>query len=185
MPAKKQVTRETILENALALVRERGMDGLNMRALAIKCGCSTQPLYLSFSGIDELKSALNRNILAVYEKFMREEIASGRYPEYKAIGMGYIDFARKERELFKYLFMRPREKGEGIGEDSFDEDAMALMKNFGLYEDDARRLHAEMWVFVHGVATMYATGYLDWEWNTVSAMLTDVYAGLTARIGKK
>lgn len=159
------------------------MECLNMRSLAARCGCSTQPLYLSFTGIEEIKSELNKRILTVYDRFMRDEIASARYPEYKAIGMGYIDFARKERELFKYLFMRDRTtEGGGIGEDAFDEDAMLLMKNYGLYEDDARRLHAEMWVFVHGIATMYATGYLDWDWQTVSMMLTDVYTGVASRI---
>lgn len=182
MPAKKQITKEVILETALNMVREGGMGSLNVRRLASRCGCSTQPIYLSFSGIEELKRELSKRILAVYDQFMRNELSAGRYPEYKAIGMGYIDFARKERELFKFLFMRNRAGENGIGEDHFDEDAMAMMKNYGLYEDKARRLHAEMWVFVHGIATMYATGYLDWEWETVSQMLTDVYTGLLARI---
>ncbi len=184
MPAKKQITREKILECALELVRERGMDGLNMRTLAQKCKCSTQPLYLSFSGVEEIKSELTKMILSVYDKFVRDEIASGRYPEYKAIGMGYIGFARKEKEFFKYLFMRSRVGDDGLGENSFDKDAMLIMKSYGLYEDDARRLHAEMWVFVHGIATMYATGYLDWDWDTVSMMLTDAYTGISSRIIK-
>lgn len=184
MPAKKQITREKILECALELVRERGMQGLNMRTLAQKCKCSTQPLYLSFSGVEEIKAELSKIILSVYDKFIRDVMASGQYPEYKAIGMGYIGFARKEKELFKYLFMRSRKGENGMGEDRFDEDAMVIMKNHGLYEDDARRLHAEMWVFVHGIATMYATDYLDWDWDTVSMMLTDAYTGLSSRIVK-
>ena len=53
------------------------------------------------------------------------------------------------------------------------------MKNYGLYKDEAQKLHAEMWIFVHGIATMFATGYLDWEWDTVSEMITDVFNGLT------
>lgn len=182
MPAKKQITKEYILDAALAIVRESGMEGLNMRNLAGRCGCSTQPLYLSFSGVEEIKAELNKRILTIFNDFIREEIDSGRFPEYKAIGMGYIDFARQERELFKYLFMRDRTKVGCIGEDSFDRDVMVIMKNYGLYEDAARRLHAEMWVFVHGIATMYATGYLDWDWETVSVMLTDVYTGVSSRI---
>ncbi len=184
MPAKKLITRDFILGCALELVRENGMDSLNMRTLAKRCGCSTQPIYLSFSGSDELRSALNAEILKVYDKFMRDMMASGKYPEYKSIGMGYIDFARRERELFKYLFMRDRSQESGIGEDAFDKDAMSVMKNLGLYGDEARRLHAEMWVFVHGIATMYATEYLDWEWEMVSDMLTDVYRGLCAVVKK-
>lgn len=31
---------------------------------------------------------------------------SGEYPPYKASGMAYIDFARREKHLFRLLFMR-------------------------------------------------------------------------------
>ena len=38
-----------------------------------------------------------------------------------------------------------------------------------------------MWVFVHGVAAMFATGYLNWDWDTVSEMVSDVFKGLTSK----
>ena len=44
--------------------------------------------------------------------------------------------------------------------------------------------HLEMWVYVHGIATMIATGYLNWEVETVSRMLTDAYMGLKERYAK-
>ncbi len=53
------------------------------------------------------------------------------------------------------------------------------MKNYGLYKDEAYKLHSEMWVFVHGIATMFATGYLDWDWDTVDEMVSDVFLSLT------
>ena len=34
-----------------------------------------------------------------------------------------------------------------------------------------------MWIFVHGVATIFATEYIDIDWETVSQMLTDAYFG--------
>lgn len=182
MPAKKQITRENILDCAFSIVRDGGMEKLNMRTLANRCGCSTQPIYLSFSGSDELKSEVIKRILAFYEDFMRREMSSGKYNEYKSMGMGYINFARQEPELFKFLFMRRREDGVGLGEDSFDAVAMSIMNGNGLERDKARMLHAEMWVFVHGIATMCVTGYLDWDMDTVSIMLTDAFQGLTGRL---
>jgi hypothetical protein len=35
-----------------------------------------------------------------------------------------------------------------------------------------------MWACVHGIATMFATGYLDLEWTLVSQIITDTYQGL-------
>lgn len=182
MPAKKLITKEIILDKAFQLVREVGMDGLNVRELAIRCKCSTQPIYLSFKGIDEIKDDVAKRALNEFYSFIEREISKKEYPEYKAVGMGYIKFAIEETELFKYLFMRKRTEEDGFEKDSFDKSTFIIMKNYGLYTDQAYTLHAEMWVFVHGIATMFATGYLDWEWETVSKMVSDVYLGLLAKI---
>ena len=45
----------------------------------------------------------------------------------------------------------------------------------------AERFHLELWIFVHGIASMIATSYLDWEMETVSEVLTDAYLRLKAR----
>ncbi|MDE6597871.1 MAG: TetR/AcrR family transcriptional regulator [Clostridia bacterium] len=154
------------------------MDSLNMRTLAEKCKCSTQPIYLSFSGADEIKKEIISMGIAAFNKFIEQEIASGKYPEYKAIGMGYIRFAKEEKQMFKTLLMH-----EGVrelwGDDSFDKSIFVIMKNYGLYKEESYKLHTEMWLFVHGIATMYATEFLDWDWDTVSNMVTDVFRGLT------
>ena len=182
MPAKKQITKQTILNSAYELVRRGGVDALNMRAVADMCKCSTQPIYLSFRGADELRAAVLQKTCETFDAFIEREISAGKYPEYKAVGMGYIRFAVEEPELFKFLFMRKRENEEEFEKNSFDKSTFLIMKNYGLYKDDAFKLHAEMWIFVHGIATMFATGYLDWDWDTVSDMVTDAYQGLMWRL---
>ncbi len=181
MPAKKQIRKEDILQAAYEIVRENGMDSLNMREIAKRCKCSTQPIYLSFSGIEELKEEVAKKIAETFDKFIAEEIASGIYPEYKSVGMGYIRFAKEEKQLFKYLLMRSRAEDSASEKGFFDQLTYKIMKNYGLYKDDAQKLHIEMWVFVHGVAAMFATGYLNWDWDTVSEMVSDVFKGLTSK----
>lgn len=186
MPAKKQISKETIIETALNLVKERGMDSLNAREIAVRCNCSTQPIYLSFKNIGELKAELHKQIVETYYKYIRDEVASGKYPEYKGTGMGYIRFAKEQKEFFKHLFMRNRDGEKTIDEDSgFKDEVFKIMQSIGLYHDKAVTLHTHMWVWVHGIATMYATGYLNWEWDTVSAMLTDAFFGIKQRLDEK
>jgi hypothetical protein len=38
-----------------------------------------------------------------------------------------------------------------------------------------------MWIFVHGIATQIATGYLPWNFEMVSGFLSDAYLGLKER----
>lgn len=182
MPAKKQITKQTILENAVEIVRQSGIGALNMRTLAKACKCSTQPIYLSFNGVDDLKTEVAKAVLEVFNGYIEKEIANGEYPEYKAVGMGYIRFAKEEKQFFKYLLMNDGMAQTGLGNESFNESVFLIMKNYGLYQDDAAKLHLQMWIYVHGIASMFATNYVDWNWETVSEMLTTAYKGLSSRL---
>ena len=55
----------------------------------------------------------------------------------------------------------------------------------GLESDRARLFHLEMWTFVHGLATMMATGYLELDMGLVSMMLSDAYFGIKHRFEKE
>ena len=180
MPAKKQIPREIILEAAVALVRKGGMGLLNARNLAKELHCSTQPIYLSFQSMEALKEEIIQKAQETYQAFLAQEGAQAKYPPYKAYGMGYIRFAKEEKELFRLLFMRDRSREIISGDPDEIADIVSLIsKTTGLSRDAAYLFHIEMWIFVHGIATMIATSYLDWDLDTVSRVLTDDYQGLT------
>ena len=56
-----------------------------------------------------------------------------------------------------------------------------IQQNLGISEDEAYLFHLEMWLYVHGIATMIATSYLDWDDEFISRVLTDAYMGLKYR----
>ena len=179
MPAKKQITKEAVLETAFSMIRESGIGALNARDLAKKLSCSTQPIYQSFSGMEKLKAALVARATSLYRSYCDEEECSGRYPAFKASGMAYIRFAAEERELFKLLFMRDRSK-EDIppNEHNLDELIVQIQQLTGLDETGARLFHLEIWMITHGIATIMATAYLPFDLDLASRMLTDTYQGL-------
>lgn len=183
MPRGFLFTRSEIVDCALALVREEGMDALTARGLAARLGTSSKPVFGLFRNMEEVQSEVVRAAGALLSERMRAEMASGQYPPYKASGMAYVRFAREERELFRLLFMRDR-SGE-TDEDNSREQLRPLIevicKNTGLSEERAYLLHLEMWVYVHGAATMLATSYLDWDMELVSRTMTDVYEGIKRR----
>ncbi len=182
MPPKVRITREQIVETALELVRSQGMDAVNAREIARTLGCSTQPVFSNFASMEGLKQAVLTAADGRYQRAIREAMEKGEYPAYKAAGMAYIGFARQEPALFKLLFMRDR-TGERIPEDRESIRAIldVVMKNLSITEDEAYLLHLELWLYVHGIATMLATGYLDWEEEFISRALTDAYQGLKHR----
>ena len=98
--------------------------------------------------------------------------------------MAYIQFAAKEPELFKLLYMRDRSTEQSPEWLQSDYGMVRLVESgTGLSGDTAKLFHLEMWVFVHGVATMFATGFLNLDRELISRMLTDCYLGLRKQYG--
>lgn len=111
---------------------------------------------------------------------------NSKYPPYKAIGMAYIGFARDYPEFFKQMFMD--ENGNKIissDNATFLSAIESVCKIFGCDKQTAMRFHLEMWVFVHGFATMVATKYIEWDEESVSDMVTDVFEGVKLRLNLK
>ncbi len=184
MPPKVKITREDIINAAVSIVRKDGAQSLNARTIASMLECSTQPIFSNFATMEDLRFAVLQRVDELYREYTRREVESGKFPEYKASGMAYIRFAKEEKELFKLLYMRDR-SGEATPEDlDIDSDMEALVRNnTGLDRVSGRLFHLEMWAYVHGIATMFATNFFDLDWELVSRMLTDCYQGLKKQYG--
>ena len=186
MPPKIKITKDDIVTASVELVRKCGESSLNARTIASVLGCSTQPIFSNFATMDELRLAIVKKADALSQEYIKREVESGKYPVYKASGMAYIRFAKEERELFKLLYMCDR-YGEPLPENTEINNKMEdiVQANTGLDDGQAKRFHLEMWAFVHGIATMFATGFLDLDWELVSSMLSDSYLGLRKQYGKE
>lgn len=182
MPPKARIKQEDIVSAALSIVRTKGADALNARAVAGVLGTSTQPIFSHYKTMETLKGDVIAAANGLYQEYLRKDMEAGEYPVYKASGIAYIRFAREERELFKLLFMRDR-SGEVITEEHEEIRPILeiIKKNMGLTEQDAFQFHLEMWIYVHGIATMMATSYLELEWDFISELLTNAFAGLGKR----
>ena len=125
----------------------------------------------------------NQNI---YKGFSTKNEGSGKfhiaYPIEKYINISKN--TREEKNLFKLLFMRDR-SAEVIPTETQEirEIADIVKETTGLSEQRAELFHLEMWAYVHGIATMFATGFFDLDWELVSRMLTDSYQGLRKQYG--
>ena len=182
MPRQFMFTREDIIAAALALTREGGAGAVTARALGQRLGTSSKPVFGLFRNMEEVQQEVLIAADALYQRYLETDMAAGKYPPYKASGMAYIRFAREERELFKLLFMRDRSREKAPPEDGEDAPIIALIqKNTGMSRETARLFHLEMWIYVHGIATMTATAYLAFDEASVSGMLTDAYMSLKQR----
>ena len=182
MPPKAKFSKEEIIEAAVNIVKSKSYQALTARALGAELGTSSSPIFTVFQSMDEVQQEVLKAANRLYQNYLDTDIKSKKYPPYKASGMAYIRFAKEEKELFKLLFMRDRSQEKPYDNKEEIRPLIELIKqNLDISEDDAYLFHLEMWIYVHGIATMAATSYLDWDDDFISRILTDAYAGLKYR----
>lgn len=185
MPPKFKFTREEIIQEALDLTRKNGISAVTARALGERLHSSVKPIFGQFKNMEEVQKEVLKASYALSCTRMQELMESGEYPPYKASGIAYIRFAKDEPELFKLLYMRDR-SNESFDDKIYMKPLMEeVQKNLDLSEDDAYLFHLEMWIFVHGIAVMTATSYLEWDMDKVSEVLSDAYMGLKYRFSER
>ena len=186
MPPKIKTTKEDIINTTVEMVRKNGEKAINAREIAAMLGCSTQPIFSNFTSMQELKLCVIGRVNEIYQEYRERAMKSNEFPVYKADGMAYVRFAREEREFFKLLFMRDRTKEDINGDRSMIDGLIETIHNStGISRESAEAFHCSMWIFVHGIATMIVTDYLEWNEKLISEMMTDTFQGLIKQYKSK
>lgn len=154
MPAAKRISKEAIIDAAAAVLRIGGFEAINARSVAEALGCSTQPIYLSFRNMEELKSALTQR---VRESLRAHEGCDSRYSSY---GMGFVQFAAQEKQLFRWLYLEDNQPGRHQEDVLEPEIIRTVMDEFGYDEVTARAFHRDMTYYSYGLAILANTGHL-------------------------
>ena len=158
------ITKDMILKTAFDIAREKGLDGISNRELAKKLNCSIRPIYYQFQNVDELYNELYIKIEKYFYKFLMDNM-NDDMPKYKQVGINYIKFAKKEKELFKILFMSEIDLGlnDFITKDmeDFNELSKLIKISTNLNDEDIDSFHIKMWIFSHGLATLVASSTIN------------------------
>lgn len=165
MPPIIKTTRKDMIDAAIAIVRKSGWETLNARELAKKLNCSTQPIFRVFENMQELKESVRKEAWEIYNLYLIN------YQEVKgkqglSFGIAYVKFAKEEKNLFKIIFMADEIKANNSSElaevkDNRLEIIEIFMKISGLERNKAIRLHFNVWMIMHGLASMLATNQID------------------------
>lgn len=186
MPRSNMFTKEQVLDAALQLTRKKGISAVSARSLGSELGSTSRPIFSHFENMQDVQTAIIDKANKLYLAYINSEISSGKYPAYKASGMAYVRFAKEEKELFKLLFMRERTHEETLKDpEEMDKLLSLICDQIGIDMDAARLFYLEMWTFTHGIATMIATNYYEWNEELVSIALSDMYSGLKWKYSKK
>ncbi len=174
MPPKVKVSREDIINTAVEIVRNGGVEALNARNIAAVLGCSTQPVFSNFKNMEQLKNEAKKCANNIYLQFVND-LLPNNYSKYKAECMAYICFAKNEKHLFELLYLGENDNGLNYRLEHIVFDTL------GLSDDMAKLFNLEMWAFVHGMAVMTANAKFPLHDAVISQIFDDAYEGLKTR----
>lgn len=181
MPPKAKITKEMIIAAAISVIRENGSENLNIRAIAEKLNCSTQPVMYYFKKSDDIRKAAYENADAFHSEYIMN-IKDGN--PMLGIGLNYIRFAAEEKNLFRFLFQSNSFIGQNMGEITAAEDASPITAVFAdeaeLSFEQAGQIFRLLFVYVHGYASMLANNSVSYSEADIKADLELIFKGLMA-----
>ena len=178
MPPKPKYTKEELVEVALELTRESGIDAVVARNLGNKLEVAPSTVFTHFESIEEIRQAVFTAARGLYNEYVEEGLRMT--PPMKGFGVQYIRFAMEEHNLFILLFMQKREGFKMVdfivNEGHYERIIKAAQADFSLERGQAELLYHNMFTYAHGIAAMSATGVCSFSVEEIAQML-----GMTCR----
>ncbi|MEM7140611.1 MAG: TetR/AcrR family transcriptional regulator [Actinomycetota bacterium] len=188
MSGRRALHPDSIVEESIAIIREKGVAALSMRALATRLHVTAPALYAHFRNRDALLRACAQVGYDEIDARFRKEQPASALDMIWVSSRSYVRFALDEPALFSLMFMyRPdaieisveadvEHRGASTVFDAMLENLAQAMQDGDLATADPLAYGLALWAAVHGVATVagLAPG-LD-----VDGLLDDVVGGLLA-----
>ena len=191
MPAIRKTSKEAIINAAVDVLRESGAAALNARNVAKKLGCSTQPIYLCFQNMEDLKAAMTRQVIALHTQSVREwlhildadDSCYRQHSHYSSYGIGFVKFAALEKHLFRWLYLEGGQPGPHQDDVLLPEIIAAIVNEYGYSEELAEKLHRDMTYYSYGLAILANTGHLNLTDAELLASFRREFTALAAYYG--
>jgi AcrR family transcriptional regulator len=155
------ISKHQILETAYELVVEEGFRSFTARNIARHLCCSTQPIYLEFNSMGELKEEVMTMIKATLRQKMSRRFTQDAIVD---LGLAYINFALENRTLYRAVFVEDHFGVEEMRDYALS-TAMTRFADYapaaGLSVDQQRNTLSGLWIVATGICNLMAAGFID------------------------
>ncbi len=158
--------RQALIDAALTLLEQGGLEKLSLRAIARQAGVSQTAPYSHFKNRDELLAAVAAEGFRRFQDSMETEAVntSSSGDRVAAFGTGYIEFGLANPALYRLMF-----RGDKSLLQSIETLSDASGSSFSLIENGVAEMlgHADRdaaiaaWSLVHGVVELALSGRVE------------------------
>ena len=180
MTQKTFFTREAVVEAAFTLTREEGWPAVTARSIARRLGSSTMPIYSSMKSMEDIEAEVRGRAEATLLEYQGRDYGGETSLN---MAVGYVAFARDERNLFRFLYIDRPLHGQDAAAgrsvttvEQFISGArpVALADQVPTAMGDPRILKS--WIFTHGLASLVSGGVLELANERIRSLLEEAGA---------
>jgi AcrR family transcriptional regulator len=165
MPPKKKFNLDQIVDAAFKILKRDGVAAITARSIAGELGSSTTPIYWALESMDKVEDALRVKTLESIAEYQARNYTDNIFIN---LAIGYVEFARQEPSLFRFMF-HENKKPLNIEEEGFFKEILTRLLGseppFSTYfgEIDQKSMDAltlQSWIFTHGLAESVSSNTL-------------------------
>jgi AcrR family transcriptional regulator len=187
--------RRALLDQALVMIRQGGVDALTLREIGAGVGVSRSALYRHFADKRALLAAVaTEGFRSLREKLVAAWGDHGRdRGAFEAMGVAYVRFAIANPAHYRVMFggaIDPKASDRELATEAAGAfqalvDALTALQRDGIVRnDDAQQMARFVWAVVHGVAMLGIDGQLP-ERGAVTALTAYAIERLRTGIAKE
>ncbi len=174
MPPKKLVTKQQILDAAMEITRNNGIDAVTARSVAAALGVSTHPIFTYYSTINEIKDEVLTSARELYHSYILQGLDE-KIP-FLGVGHQFLLLAKNEPELFKVLFFKTTPDGRKHAHDEFKFTlglvTDSVMRIYKVDKFTAECYYRNLWLMSLSFATLIVTGNCTYSDDEMLLILT-------------
>ena len=182
MPPKPKFTRDEIIQTALEVVSQEGVEALTAKELGDALGTSARPIFTVFSSMKQVQDAVREAAMRRFESFAGQKLPD--MPLFKQVGMQMVLFGVREPKLYQLLFMQENRSAVSF-DDVFGELGPTaetcirlIQEEYAMREADARLLFEHVWIYTFGVGALCATRMCRFSEKQLGQMLSTEFQAL-------
>ena len=173
MARKKEIGRNKILSIAYKMVVKDGIESLTARNIAKAGHFSTQPLYLEFNSMEDLRKEVLRKIADNLKNNILQKSYTGK--PLIDMDLSYIDFAREQENLFRAMFVDGKFGSKIIADTLIDFGIEKFREQYpdsNYSEDKIRSVVIANWITTSGIASLLVNKIATFTQTQIINVLT-------------
>lgn len=183
MSATKRITKNMIVDVALEIFRAEGFESVTSRRIALRLGCSTQPIYFEYKNMDELKDDIIKKVVEQLDELFSSVSGDSDEFVYRSFGLSFLKFVQTDPFVFRQIYIVEGKIGKQVDDLRMPKVLDILENKYGYKKETAIAINNMAACSLMGMAFFISSGYKKVSENEIIKNLELLFGSVCAVYG--